>query len=232
MITLRKSNERGGADHGWLKTRHTFSFSTYYDPAHMGFRALRVMNEDWVAPSQGFGKHPHDNMEILTYVLEGALKHQDSMGNGEVVHAGELQRMSAGTGIHHSEFNASQEDPVRLYQIWLLPGQRGLEPGYEQKAFSPEDKKGRLRLVASPAGEDGALTIHQDVRIYLAGLTAGESLAHTLQPGRHAWVQVISGAASVNGQALKAGDGAAISDETTLTLAGRTDAEIMLFDLA
>lgn len=229
MITLRPSNQRGGADHGWLHTRHTFSFAQYHDPKHMGFRALRVMNEDHVAPGKGFGEHPHDNMEILTYVLEGGLQHRDSLGNGEIIHAGELQLISAGTGLSHSEFNASDKAPVHFYQIWLHPAERGLAPGYQQRAFSRNGSP--LRLVASPDSEKDALTIHQDVEIYLGTLKAGETLRHELKPEMHAWVQVFTGAIQLNGHAMSAGDGAAISAEKQLDVAAAHDAQIMLFDL-
>ena len=211
MIRVRKAAERGHFDHGWLDTYHTFSFSDYYDPAHMGFRALRVINEDRVQPGQGFGMHGHRDMEIVTYVLEGALEHRDSLGNGSVLRPGELQHMTAGTGVRHSEFNPSDHEGVHLYQIWLLPDQKGLPPSYEQQAFSEEERRGTLRLVASPSGERGSLTIRQDARLYLATLEAGQSVTHPLKPGRHAWLQVLRGQAALNGQALAAGDGAAVS---------------------
>ena len=232
MITLRPAKERGGADHGWLNTRHTFSFSDYYDPRHMGFRHLRVINEDRVAPGQGFGAHGHRDMEILSYVVSGGIEHRDSMGNGAVIRPHEWQRMSAGTGVRHSEANASDAEPVHFYQIWILPEAEGLRPGYEQKLFAPEEKAGRLRLVASRDGEDGSLTIHQDVRVYNSLLPAGGEVAHRLGEGRHAWVQVIKGAVAVNGAALGAGDGAAVSGEEALDIRASEDAEIILFDLA
>jgi redox-sensitive bicupin YhaK (pirin superfamily) len=232
MITTRPANERGHADHGWLDTYHTFSFSSYRDPRHMHFRALRVMNEDVVAPGQGFGTHPHDNMEIVTYVLSGALEHRDSMGNGEVLRPGEFQRMSAGTGITHSEFNPSASEPVHLYQIWLFPAQKGIEPSYEQKRFDESERHNRLRLVASPDAADGSLTIHTDARVYLASLDAGQQVTQQLAPGRHAWLQVLRGAVTLNGQPLATSDGAAVSDETTLAIAATEEAEVMLFDLA
>jgi redox-sensitive bicupin YhaK (pirin superfamily) len=232
MIQIRKSQDRGHADHGWLDTYHTFSFSSYHDPKHMHFRALRVMNEDFVAPGQGFGTHPHHDMEIVTYVLEGALEHKDSMGNGEVLHPGEFQRMSAGTGITHSEFNPSKTEPVHLYQIWLFPERKGITPSYEQKRFPEHERHNRLRLVASPSAEEGSLTIHQDARIYLASLDAGQAVAHQLVQDRHAWLQVLRGNVSLNGVSLSTGDGAAVSEETALSIQSQDDAEIMLFDLA
>ncbi len=232
MIQVRKANERGHADHGWLNTYHTFSFSTYHDPDHMRFRSLRVMNEDFVAPGQGFGTHPHRDMEIVTYVLEGALEHKDSMGNGAVLRPGEFQRMSAGTGITHSEFNPSSEEPVHLYQIWLFPERKGIEPSYEQKRFPPEERHNRLRLVASREAENGSLLIHQDARIYLASVDAGRSVEYALPPGRYAWLQVLRGRVSLNGTALGSSDGAAVSNETALSIQADDDAEIMLFDLA
>jgi redox-sensitive bicupin YhaK (pirin superfamily) len=232
MITIRPAKERGGGDHGWLNTRHTFSFSDYYDPRHMGFRALRVINEDRVAPGQGFGTHGHRDMEILSYVVSGGLGHRDSMGNGEVIRPHEWQRMSAGTGVRHSEANASDEEPVHFYQIWILPESESIRPGYEQKLFAPEEKTGRLRLVASRGGEDGSLKIHQDVKVYNSMLPAGAEVEHRLDEGRHAWVQVVSGAVSLNGTKLGEGDGAAVSDETALTINASEDAEVILFDLA
>ena len=232
MIRIRKAHERGHADHGWLDTYHTFSFADYYDPAHMGFRSLRVINDDRVAPGQGFGMHGHRDMEIVTYVLDGALEHRDSMGNGAVLRPGELQHMTAGTGVRHSEFNPSDREAVHLYQIWLLPERRGLEPSYEQKAFPEEERRATLRLVASPTGEHGSLTIRQDARLYLSTLRAGETVAHTLEPGRHAWLQVLRGRAALNGHPLSAGDGAAVSGEERLDIGHQDDAEVMLFDLA
>jgi redox-sensitive bicupin YhaK (pirin superfamily) len=232
MIHIRKAAERGHFDHGWLDTYHTFSFADYYDPTHMGFQSLRVINEDRVQPGQGFGMHGHRDMEIVTYVLEGALEHRDSLGNGEVLRAGELQRMTAGTGVRHSEFNPSPGEPVHLYQIWLLPERRGLTPSYEQKAFPKEGRRGRWQLVASPARENGALTIRQDARLYLADVRMGEAVRHELAPGRHAWLQVLRGAVALNGHALTAGDGAAVSEVALLNVEGREDAEVLLFDLA
>jgi redox-sensitive bicupin YhaK (pirin superfamily) len=233
VIQIRKAADRGHFDHGWLETYHTFSFGEYYDPAQMGFRALRVINDDRVQPEMGFGMHGHRDMEIVTYVLEGALEHRDSMGHGAVLRPGELQHMSAGTGIRHSEFNPSDQDLVHLYQIWLLPERNGLAPSYEQKAFPEDERRGRLRLVASPTGEDGSLTIRQDARLYLATLRAGESVIHSLAAGRHAWLQLLRGEATLNqNHEIAAGDGVAVSAETMLETTGRTEAEILLFDLA
>jgi len=232
MIQIRKAQDRGHANLGWLDTYHTFSFSTYQDPQHMRFRSLRVMNEDVVAPGHGFGTHPHNDMEIVTYVLEGALEHRDSMGNGEVLRPGEFQRMTAGTGITHSEFNPSESEPVHLYQIWLLPERQGIEPSYEQKRFPDDDRRNRLRLVASRDAEQGSLLIHQDARIYLSKLDTGKEVSHDLLEHRHAWLQVLRGTISLNGVELDTGDGAAVSDVSSLTILAGSDAEIMLFDLA
>ena len=232
MITIRPHDERGHADHGWLNSYHTFSFASYRDPNHMGFRSLRVMNEDRVDPGQGFGTHSHDNMEIVSYVLEGALEHKDSMGNGEVLPPGEFQRMSAGTGIQHSEFNPSVDKSVHFYQIWLIPAERDIEPSYEQKRFGEDELADTLRLVASPHGEDNSLTIHTDARIYLGKLNPGQSVEFSLAHSRHAWLQVLRGAATLNGNSMQTGDGAAISEESTLTIVATLDAEMMLFDLA
>jgi redox-sensitive bicupin YhaK (pirin superfamily) len=232
MLHVRRSTERGHFDHGWLNTHHTFSFGHYYDPKNMGFRALRVMNEDFVQPGQGFGTHPHEDMEIVTYVLQGALEHKDSMGNGEVLRPGEFQRMSAGTGITHSEFNPSNSEPVHLYQIWLLPDRNGIEPSYEQKRFPEEERRNGLRLVASPDGAEGSLRIHQDARIFLSTIPDGGRIQHPLADGRHAWLQVLRGRAALNGQALGTSDGVAVSDEKLLTIEAVGEAEIMLFDLA
>jgi redox-sensitive bicupin YhaK (pirin superfamily) len=232
MITIRKANERGHANHGWLDTYHTFSFSSYRDPAHVHFRALRVMNEDVVAPGQGFGTHPHEDMEIVTYVLSGALEHRDSMGNGEVLKPGEFQRMSAGTGITHSEFNPSATEPAHLYQIWLFPKQKGIEPSYEQKRFPEAERHNQLRLVASPDAAQSSLLIHQDARIFLATLDEGREISHELATGRHAWLQVLRGSVTLIDQRLDTSDGAAVSDESLLTVQAVDTAEIMLFDLA
>jgi len=231
MIAVCPAAERGHADHGWLDTRHTFSFASYHDARHMGFRSLRVINEDRVKPGEGFGTHAHRDMEILTWVLEGALGHKDSMGNGSVIRPGDLQRMSAGTGVTHSEFNPSREAPVHFLQIWLLPRERGLPPGYEQKRFPQEARRGRLRLIAAGDGREGAVTIHQDADLWTALLQPGESVRHVLVPGRYAWVHVARGAVSLNGSTLGAGDGAAVSDEATLEITGAARAEVLLFDL-
>jgi len=232
MIQVRKAYERGHANHGWLDTYHTFSFAEYQDPRYGRFRALRVMNEDWIAAGQGFGTHPHHDMEIVTYVLEGALEHRDSMGNGEVLRAGEFQRMTAGTGITHSEFNPSADSPVHLYQVWLFPERKGIEPSYEQKCFPVEGRRDRWQLVAARDAADGSLLIHQDACILLADLGAGASLARDPAPDRHAWLQVLRGSLSLNEQELQVSDGAAISAERKLELHSATGAEIMLFDLA
>lgn len=232
MFRLRKASERGHLNHGWLNTYHTFSFGDYYDPAHMGFRSLRVMNDDRVQAGQGFGMHGHRDMEIITYVLEGALEHKDSMGNGSILRAGQLQRMSAGTGIRHSEFNPSQSEEVHLYQIWLLPSQTGLKPSYEELVISEAEKQGRFRLVASPDGAAGSMTIHQDARLYLASLSPGQTVAHALGHGRAAWLQVLRGSVIFLGAELSAGDGVAITDEDRVALEANVPSEVMLFDLA
>jgi redox-sensitive bicupin YhaK (pirin superfamily) len=231
MQILRNSGERGHAEHGWLDSLHTFSFADYHDPAHMGFRALRVINEDTVAPGRGFGTHPHRDMEIISYVLEGALSHEDSMGTGSVIRPGDVQRMTAGTGVLHSEHNASKIDPVHFLQIWLIPSQRGLAPGYEQRAFSAEDKAGRLRLVASPDGRDGSITVHSDASLYAGVFGAGQAAELPLAPGRHAWVQVARGAVLVNGQELIAGDGLALTGEPGVKIEGGPGGEVLVFDL-
>jgi len=234
MITIRKAEDRGRFDHGWLDTRHTFSFASYHDPAQMGFRALRVINEDRVIAGEGFGTHGHEDMEIISYVLTGALAHKDSTGGQGVLRPGEVQRMSAGTGVRHSEYNGSKDEIVHFLQIWLHPDRAGHAPSYEQKVFPDAEKKGRLRLVASPDAAEGSLLVHQDARVYATILASGETVRHGLAPGRHAWVQVARGELSVNGRALGAGDGAAISDEREVVLAGRGAAsnEALLFDLA
>lgn len=232
MITVRKSEDRGHANHGWLDTYHTFSFANYYDPKHMGFRALRVINEDRVSPTAGFGTHGHRDMEIITYVLEGALEHKDNIGNGSIIQPGEVQRMSAGTGILHSEFNHSETEAVHLLQIWLLPDQNGLPPSYEQRNFSPAKASGTLHLVAAKDGREGAVTIHQDVDLYAAVLKAGDRLSHALKPQRHAWIQVARGTITLNGLSLDTSDGAAISNETEVVIEATQDAEFLLFDLA
>ena len=232
MMQVRHSGDRGHADHGWLDTNHAFSFADYQDASHMGFRSLRVINEDRVRPGMGFGTHGHRDMEIISYVLEGALEHKDSMGNGEVLRPGEFQRISAGTGVRHSEFNPSATEPVHFYQIWLLPQSKGIQPSYEQKFFAEDEKRGKLRIVASPDGAEGSLTIHQDAKVYLSTLHPGESVNHKLPPGRHAWLQILRGAVSVNGTPLETSDGLAVSEERSLTIAGERLAEVMLFDLA
>jgi quercetin 2,3-dioxygenase len=233
MITVRRSEERGHADHGWLDTRHTFSFADYYDEEHMGFRALRVINEDRVQPAQGFGTHGHRDMEIVTYVLEGELAHRDSMGTGSTIRPGEVQRMSAGTGVRHSETNPSRERPVHFLQIWILPDRTGYAPGYHQKAFPDAERRGKLRLVASPDGAQGSVTVHQDARLYAALLGDGERVRHAIAQGRHAWVHVARGELTLNGEALHAGDGAAVSEEAALEIVGGAGlAEVLVFDLA
>lgn len=230
MMTLRPAAERGHARHGWLDTKHTFSFARYHDPAYMGFRSLRVINEDIVSPGRGFGKHPHDNMEIVTYVLSGALRHEDSMGNGEILRAGEVQRMTAGTGIMHSEVNASTDDPVHLLQIWLLPAERGLEPSYEQRAF--DTGREGLQLLVSPSGEGDSLSIHQDARIYLAQWAGSGSEDLRIGEDRHAWVQVTRGAIRVDDRVLEAGDGLAVSERASLRIGSESGGEALVFDLA
>ena len=231
MILIHKSNDRGHADHGWLDSRFSFSFAEYFDPDHVQFRTLRVMNDDRIAGGGGFPTHPHRDMEIVTYVLEGALAHKDSMGNGSVIRPGDVQYMSAGTGVAHSEFNASKKEPVHFLQIWILPERKSLKPGYEQKHFSEESRQGQLRLIASPGGEEGSVSIHQDVRLYSALLGKGQTVTHALTPGRHAWVQVARGAVRLGEQTLKAGDGAAISEEKAITLTADAPSEVLLFDL-
>ena len=231
MIQIRRAAERGQTQLPWLDSRHTFSFGDYHDPEHMGFRALRVINDDRVAPGQGFGTHPHRDMEIITYVLDGALEHRDSLGTGSLIRPGEVQRMSAGTGIRHSEFNASRSDPVHLLQIWILPDTVGLPPSYEQRAL-PAAAHGGLALVASPNGRDGSVTVHQDVGVFAGQLAPGKTVSHSLAAGRHAWVHVARGSTSVNGQPLQAGDSAAISGESEVALRADAPAEVLLFDLA
>ena len=232
MIRRRPAAERGHADHGWLDTRHTFSFANYHDPAHTGFRSLRVINDDVVRAGQGFGMHGHRDMEIVTYLVRGELEHRDSMGTGSVLKPGDVQRMSAGSGVMHSEFNHSRDEDLRLLQIWLLPTAAGIAPAYEEKHFPDREKRGRLRLIVDPEGVDGALRIHQDVRLFAAILAPGESVHHEPAPGRHAWVQVVRGRLAVGDQELAEGDGAAISDEARLEFTGLDEAEFLLFDLA
>jgi redox-sensitive bicupin YhaK (pirin superfamily) len=232
MMTIRPANDRGHAEHGWLDSHHTFSFADYHDPNHMGFRGLRVINEDRVTGGQGFGKHPHRDMEILSYVLEGALEHSDSMGTGSVIRPGDVQRMSAGTGVLHSEKNASKTEPVHFLQIWIVPEAAGSQPGYEQKAFSRDDKAGRLRLVASRDGRDESVTIHADASLFAGVFAKGESAERAIAPGRHAWVHVARGKVRVNGRELAAGDSAGLSDEPTVRVEGVDDGEVLVFDLA
>jgi quercetin 2,3-dioxygenase len=231
MLQIRPSSERGGGNYGWLNTRHTFSFDQYRDPQWMGFRSLRVINEDLVAPGSGFPMHPHRDMEIITYVLEGALAHKDSMGNGSIIHPGDGQRMSAGTGVRHSEANPSTKDRVHLLQIWILPDRHGHEPGYEQKSFPEEEKRGKLRLIASPDGANGSVTIHQDAKLYSSLLSPGQQVEHQLGAGRFGWLQAAKGAVELNGKSLNQGDGAA-TDDQKLILKATEESEILLFDLA
>lgn len=231
-IKIRPANERGHANHGWLDTYHTFSFASYQDRDHMGFRALRVINEDRVAPGMGFGTHPHADMEIITIVLEGELSHKDSMGNASTIRPGEIQRMSAGTGVEHSEFNSSDQKAVHLLQIWILPSQKGIEPSYEQKPFSMKDKKNHFKLVASPDGREGSVTVHQDVKLYDCDLENKKQVTYPLAKGRGAWVQVKKGQLQLNGVLLKEGDGAAIENESLLQFEAQKDSGFLLFDLA
>jgi len=231
MLTVRKAEDRGHANHGWLDTHHTFSFADYYNPNFMGFGALRVINDDRVAPGRGFPPHSHRDMEIVTYVLEGALRHQDSMGNGSIIKPGEVQRMSAGTGVTHSEYNASDKEPVHFLQIWILPRRAGLAPGYEQKFFADDEKLERLRLVASPDGADGSVRIQQDARMFAAILKGGKPVIHDFDPGRLGWLHVARGSAEVNGTPLKEGDGVAIRGTEHLSISSQRGGEILLFDL-
>ena len=232
MIDIIRSEARGAADHGWLKSRHTFSFADYHNPSMMGFGKLRVINEDWIEPGQGFGTHPHRDMEIVTYMIGGALEHKDSMGNGSVIRPGELQRMTAGTGVLHSEFNASQSDQAHLLQIWILPERNGLEPGYEQKLFPAEEKRNRWRVVVSPDARDGSLKIHQDIELHSALLDAGTALDYTFGERRRGFVQVVSGDVEVGDQTLTAGDAFAVVDQESLTVHATSAAELLLFDMA
>ena len=231
MLQIRKSEDRGVANFGWLDSRHSFSFGHYYDPKHVGFGPLRVINEDKVAPGQGFGTHGHRDMEIISYVLSGALEHKDSMGNGSVLHYGDVQRMTAGTGVCHSEYNHSNREGVHFLQIWIEPAQAGIAPGYEEKHFTPESKTGALRLVASPDGRDGSVLVHQDAFIYASILNGGDAVVHALAAGRQAYVHVIRGTLTVNGAELKGGDAAKISGEASVTLSGADNVEVLLFDL-
>lgn len=232
MLTLRRAEERGRANFGWLDSRHSFSFGHYFDAKHMGFGSLRVINDDRVAGGGGFPTHPHADMEIVSYVLEGGLEHKDSLGTGSVVRPGDVQRMSAGSGVRHSEFNASQSDPVHFLQIWIVPEKKGIEPGYEQKTFSDADKRGKLRLVGSRDGRDGSVTIHRDVDMYATVLGDGDKVSHALAAGRVAWVQVARGTATLNGEQLYPGDGVAVEAAGTLELAGTSEAEVLMFDMA
>ena len=232
MLTIRKSQERGHINHGWLDTYHTFSFDRYHDPRHMSFGSLRVINEDRVAAGHGFPKHSHSDMEIITYILEGGLAHEDSMGNGSVIRPGEVQRMTAGTGVAHSEANPSATEAVHLLQIWIMPNARGLTPGYEQKMFSDEAKQGKLALIASQNGREGSVTINQDADVFASKLDAGQNVIHTTGADRKVWVQVARGSVRVNDVDLQQGDGAALTEETTVTIAGMEPAEILLFDMA
>jgi redox-sensitive bicupin YhaK (pirin superfamily) len=232
MLTIRRADERGHANHGWLDSFHSFSFADYYDPAHMGFRNLRVINDDRIAGGGGFGTHPHRDMEIITYVLDGAVQHRDSMGNGSVIRPGDVQRMSAGTGVRHSEFNDSKSEELRLLQIWIIPEKQGIAPGYEQKMFEPSEKQGHLRLVASPTGENGSVTLHADAKLYAAILGPGDRVDHVVPEGRHAWVQVARGKVRVDGHELAEGDGAYTSSPGAIVLDRAEDAEVLVFDLA
>jgi redox-sensitive bicupin YhaK (pirin superfamily) len=232
MLTIRKAEDRGHADHGWLNSHHTFSFAGYHDPRHMGFGPLRVINDDTVAGGEGFPPHGHRDMEIVSYVLAGALRHEDNIGNGSVIKPGDVQRMSAGPGVTHSEFNASKTEPVHFLQIWIMPQRQGLPSGYEQKFFSDDDKRGKLRLVLSPDGADGSVKIQQDARMYASLLEGGQSVEHRFTGGRKGWLHVAQGTASVNGQALRAGDGVAISGEEKISISSPDKGEVLLFDLA
>jgi len=232
MLTIRNSNQRGHFNHGWLNTYHTFSFDQYYDPRYMGFRSLRVINEDFVAAGRGFPKHGHRDMEIITYILEGALKHEDSMGNGSVIRPGDVQRMTAGTGVRHSEQNASSDEQVHLLQIWIVPNADNLEPGYEQKAFSADERRNRLRLIASSDGREGSVVVHQDISLYAAIIDSGQNVAHVMNPVRYGWLQVARGLVEINGERAEQGDGVVIVAESELTIQAKESAEVLLFDLA
>ena len=231
MIDIRHADERGSVNLGWLDSKHSFSFGHYFDPDHMGFGPLRVINEDRVQPGEGFPTHGHENMEIISYVLDGALEHKDSIGTGSVIRPGDVQRMSAGTGIRHSEYNPSTEHPAHFLQIWIVPDETGIEPGYEQKAFAPADRQGGLKLVAARNGRDGALTLHQDVDLYSSLFKDGDDVSLALRDGRRAWVQVARGSVQVNGEALEAGDGVALSNETALRVTAKSDTEVLIFDM-
>ena len=231
MMAIRRSDERGKAQFGWLDSRHTFSFGHYFDQEHMGHGPLRVINEDRVKPGQGFDPHSHRDMEILSYVLDGALEHRDNMGNGSIIRPGDVQRMTAGTGVQHSEYNASSDEPVHFLQIWILPERSGLKPGYEEKAFSREDKLNRLRLVGSRDGRDGSVVIHRDVDLYASILEAGRGLQHTIAAGRRGWLQVARGAVAINGESLEQGDGVALTGEVAAEITASADSEVLLFDM-
>jgi quercetin 2,3-dioxygenase len=231
MLNIRKAGDRGYANHGWLRSFHSFSFADYYDPAHAGFGPLRVINEDRVAPGQGFGRHGHRDMEIISYVLEGALEHKDSIGTGSVIRPGDVQRMSAGTGVLHSEFNASATEPVHFLQVWIEPQERGIAPSYEEKRFEPHEKRGRLRIIAAPDARQGAVKIHQDAYVYAGLFDGSERAEHTLAPGRRAYVHVVRGDATVNGEALSTGDAAKLTDVASVTIENGANAEVLLFDL-
>ena len=232
MLTIRRSKERGHFDHGWLNTYHTFSFDQYYDPRYMGFRSLRVINEDFVAAGRGFGTHGHRDMEIITYILEGALKHADSMGNGSVIKPGDVQRMTAGTGVRHSEQNASNQERVHLLQIWILPNAENLTPGYEQKAFSEDERREQLRLIASNDGRDGSVQLNQDVSLFASVLPEGGEVSREMEAARYAWIQVARGAVEVNGERADQGDGVVVVAESNLKIRAQEPAEVLLFDLA
>ncbi len=232
MINIRKAEERGHFDFGWLNTYHSFSFGDYYDPRNMGFRSLRVINEDVVQKGRGFPRHGHRDMEIFTYILQGALQHRDSMGNGSIIRPGDVQRMSAGTGVTHSESNPSSDDPVHLLQIWILPSKEGIQPDYEEKRFPDDEKRNKLRLIISPVGTDGAVRINQDARVYASILDQDHEVVHQLDSGRHAWLQVAAGSITLNDVKLKQGDGAAVSEESDLKIAAHDQSEILLFDLS
>jgi redox-sensitive bicupin YhaK (pirin superfamily) len=231
LLTIRRASERGHADHGWLQSRHTFSFGGYHDPKHMGFSSLRVINDDTVSPGGGFATHGHNDMEIISYVLEGGLAHKDSMGNGSVIRPGDVQRMSAGTGVTHSEFNASNDEPVHFLQIWVLPEKRGLDPSYEQKTYSDGEKRNRLRLIGSHDGRDGSVTVHQDIDLYSTRLDEGEQVSHAFAAGRKGWIHVAQGSVVVNDNRLHSGDGAAVEDAAIISLTGASEAEVLLFDM-
>lgn len=232
MLTIRKSEERGHANHGWLDSYHTFSFANYYDPQHMAFRSLRVINQDVIAGGKGFGTHPHRDMEIITYMLDGALEHKDSMGNGSIIHVGDVQRMSAGTGITHSEFNHSSTETAHLLQIWILPNQQNVTPSYEQISFSREEKLNQLRLIASPNGRDHSVTIHQDANVYASILEDGAEVTHTVNPNRYAWIQVARGTVLVGDRLLNAGDAISSDQAGDLKITSQGNAEVLVFDLA